>query len=173
LLPDLRPHLPAPPLSLVNGCGPPHVYRFGSKDRRKPAPTFRAEGRRSREMRQETKTMTRMRFRVLRNAGLALAAAGVLAAGVAQAQEGMGRGHGRFGGIRRALAALDLNDTQKTQIKGFFQEAKPAFQSLREQMRSNHQALHDAVNVDRPDPTAVRNAFLKVHADREAMKAQR
>ncbi|HEV8267449.1 MAG TPA: Spy/CpxP family protein refolding chaperone [Thermoanaerobaculia bacterium] len=120
-------------------------------------------------------TTSRTTFRILRNTGLALAAAGALAAGVAQAQEGMGhgRGHGAFGRIHRALAALDLSDTQKTQIKGFFQEAKPAFKSLREQMKSDHEALHDAVNVDRPDPTAVGNAFLKVHADREAMKTQR
>lgn len=126
-------------------------------------------------MRQGMTTTSRTTFRILRNTGLALAAAGALAAGVAQAQEGMGhgRGHGAFGRIHRALAALDLSDTQKTQIKGFFQEAKPAFKSLREQMKSDHEALRDAVNVDRPDPAAVGNAFLKVHADREAMKAQR
>jgi Spy/CpxP family protein refolding chaperone len=126
-------------------------------------------------MRQGMNTTARTTFRILRNTGMALAVAGALAAGAAQAQEGMGpgRGHGRLGKIHRALAALDLNETQRTQIRGFFQEARPTFKSLREKMRVDHEALRDAVDADRPNPATVGNAFLKVHADRKAMKTER
>jgi Spy/CpxP family protein refolding chaperone len=101
---------------------------------------------------------------------LALTAA--LAAAPLLAQPGPGRG-GRMGGmLRHALASLDLTQDQKDKIHAVLDAERPAMQALREQMRTDAKALRATADSS-SDPATVGKAFLKVKADREAMKAER
>jgi Spy/CpxP family protein refolding chaperone len=106
---------------------------------------------------------------------LALTAA--LAAAPLRAQPGPGHGGrmggGRMGGmLRQALASLDLTQDQKDKIHAVLDAEKPAMQALREQMRTDAKALRATADTS-SDPATVGKAFLKVKADREAMKAER
>lgn len=49
-------------------------------------------------------------------------------------------GHGMFGGML-PFHAVNLTDTQKTQIKQLYQNAKPTMKPLFEQLRQNHEAM--------------------------------
>lgn len=99
-----------------------------------------------------------------------LALGASLAAGPALAD----RGERGFGGpFRRALSMLDLTQDQKDAIHKKVDAHRPALQSLRDQIRENGHALRDAASQKNADPTAVGTLFLKVRANREALKAER
>jgi Spy/CpxP family protein refolding chaperone len=97
--------------------------------------------------------------------------AGALAGSAALAQPAPGPG--RFArGIRAAMATLDLSDAQKAKIKAIFESHKGEGQALREQAKSDRDALKAAASAAKPDPAVVGAAFLKVRADGEAAKAK-
>ena len=85
-----------------------------------------------------------------------------------------GLGHGKMGGfgMMRGLARLDLTEAQKTQVKGIMESRKATFESLRERMRADREALDAAVEAQSPNPAAVGAAYLKVRANRETMRAE-
>jgi Spy/CpxP family protein refolding chaperone len=94
-----------------------------------------------------------------------------LASGVALAGNQGGRGH--FGrGIRAAMATLDLSDVQKEKVKAIFTSHKDQFQAFRTEAKANREALKAAASAANPDPGVVGAAFLKVRADRDAVRAR-
>src|SRR5947207_12045631 len=104
----------------------------------------------------------------------ATALAAGLAGSPALAADHAGPGGGRMGGgLRRALASLDLSQDQKDKVKAIVAAEKPAIQSLREGMRADASELKSLASAQSADPAAIGAAFLKVRADREAMKAER
>lgn len=94
-----------------------------------------------------------------------------LLGGAAWAQDGGGDRRGGQG-LRSALRALDLDQDQKDQVLAKMSAQREKTKGLREQMKADRQALRAAVDVANPDPTAVGRAFLKVKANREAMKTE-
>jgi Spy/CpxP family protein refolding chaperone len=100
----------------------------------------------------------------------AVALAASLAAGTAFAQA---QGRGPFArGIRAALATLDLSQDQKDKVQASFQTMKPQLKALRAKAKGDRQALEALMAAPNPDPAAVGAATLKVHANRQAMRAQ-
>jgi len=75
-------------------------------------------------------------------------------------------------GLRAALSTLDLSQDQKDQIRAKLETQKDAFRAMREQMKADHEALQAAASAAKPDPATVGKAFLKVHQNREALKAE-
>jgi Spy/CpxP family protein refolding chaperone len=112
------------------------------------------------------RSTTRLRTGIL---GTALAASLVASPLLA----GPGGGHRRGGPLRGALEQLDLSQEQKDKVRTVLEGEKDRFQTLREQMRLDHNALKLALDATPQDPTAVGKAFLKIHANRETMKAER
>jgi Spy/CpxP family protein refolding chaperone len=107
-----------------------------------------------------------------------LLAASALFAGLAVAQPSPGDGGGRrMGPAQRvlfgALASLDLSQEQKDKIKGAMEAEKPAIQALAQKSRADAKALRDLAAATNPDPKTVGEAFLKVHQNRLAAKAER
>jgi Spy/CpxP family protein refolding chaperone len=101
-----------------------------------------------------------------------------LPAGLAVAQPAPGPGPGgRMGPAQRvlrgALAQLDLTQDQKDKIKVAMEAEKPAIQALADKSRTDGKALRDLMATSNPDPKAVGEAFLKVHQNRLAAKAER
>ncbi len=84
-------------------------------------------------------------------------------------------GHGGQAGpflraLRGGLATLDLTDDQKAKIRTILESKKDAGQALALTVRTDAKALHDLAAAPNPDPAAVGAAFLKVKADRDAVK---
>jgi Spy/CpxP family protein refolding chaperone len=61
--------------------------------------------------------------------------------------------HGPGAHFMHVLKQLNLSAEQQTQIKSIFAAAKPQFKSLRESMRSNHEALLAATPSDADYPS--------------------
>lgn len=104
-----------------------------------------------------------------------------LPAGLAVAQPSPGPGAGGPGGrmgpaqrvLLGALAQLDLTQDQKDKIKAATEAEKPAIQALAQKSRTDGKALRDLMATSNPDPKTVGEAFLKVHQNRLAAKAER
>jgi Spy/CpxP family protein refolding chaperone len=96
-----------------------------------------------------------------------------LGVALASAQDGPHR-HGKMGMFgMRALSRLDLSESQKADVQRIMESKKATFQSLRDQMRADWQALDTAAGTRSPNTSEVGAAFLKLRADREAMRAER
>ncbi|MEP6471337.1 MAG: periplasmic heavy metal sensor [Acidobacteriota bacterium] len=101
-----------------------------------------------------------------------------LGVALASAQDGR-HGHGSMGMMgghgfgMRGLGRLDLTESQKADVKRIMESRKATFDSLRERARGDWQALHDLSEGSSPDRSAVGAAFLKLRADREALRAER
>jgi len=93
-----------------------------------------------------------------------------LAAGAAFA--GPGRSGREGGALRRALAALDLSDEQKTKVRALVEEARPGLEALRGEGRAGRQALKAALDKPQPDAREVGEAFLRLQASRKAARTQ-
>ncbi len=112
---------------------------------------------------------------------LAAATALLFTLGVAMASAQDGRhGHGKMGKMggghgfgMRGLSKLDLTESQKADVKRIMESRQATFESLRERARANWQALHELSEGSSPDSAAVGAAYLKVQADREALRAER
>jgi Spy/CpxP family protein refolding chaperone len=70
------------------------------------------------------------------------------------------------------LSRLDLTESQKAEVKRIMESRKATIESLREQIRADREALDAAAEAQSPNPSAVGAAYLKVRADREAMRAE-
>jgi periplasmic protein CpxP/Spy len=121
----------------------------------------------------ETETMKRIAIRQLAPvAALLFALGGTLAS----AQDDHGR-HGKMGGggfgMMHGLSRLDLTDSQKAEVKRIMDARKATFDSLHERARADWEALDAAADARSPNPATVGAAYLKVRANREAMKAER
>jgi Spy/CpxP family protein refolding chaperone len=91
---------------------------------------------------------------------------------VASAKDASHR-HGKMGGFgMRGLSRLDLTESQKAEVKRIMESRKATIESLREQIRADREALDAAAEAQSPNPSAVGAAYLKVRADREAMRAE-
>ena len=110
-------------------------------------------------------------------AGL-LGVALTLGLGVALAASAQPFGAGGPGGhggpflraLRGGLATLDLSDDQKAKIRTILESKRDAAQGLALTMRTDAKALHDLAAAPNPDPAAVGAAFLKLKADRDAVR---
>jgi len=81
---------------------------------------------------------------------------------------------GRIGGpIRGALEYAGATDEQKAKAKTLGEAARASVAGLAAQARADRQALQDLLAAPNPDPKAVGTAFLKVDADRKALKGAR
>jgi Spy/CpxP family protein refolding chaperone len=118
----------------------------------------------------ETDAMKRFRIRQLAPAVVLLF---TLVATLASAQDGR-PGHRKMGGfgIMRALSRLDLTESQKTEVRKIMDSRKATFESLRERIHTDKEALNEAAEAQNPDAAVVGAAFLKVRADREALRAE-
>ena len=74
---------------------------------------------------------------------------------------------GPFG---RCLEVVDLSEGQKEQIRSIFSSSQ--LQTLRQELRTDQEALRDAVQAAQPDPCTVGAAMLKVAADEKAIDAE-
>lgn len=110
----------------------------------------------------------------IRQLAAAVAVLFTLGATLASAQDAHGR-HGKMGrfGIMRGLSRLDLTDSQKAEVKRIMESKKSTFEALRERMRNDWEALDATAEAQSPNTSAVGAAYLKVRADREAMRAER
>ena len=98
-----------------------------------------------------------------------------LGATVASAGDDHGR-HGKMGGrsgMMHGLSRLDLTEAQKAEVKRIMESRKPTFESLHERARADWEALDAAAEAQSPNPATVGAAYLRVRANREAMKAER
>jgi periplasmic protein CpxP/Spy len=95
-----------------------------------------------------------------------------LGVALASAQDGPHR-QGKMGAFgMHALSRLDLSEAQKADVQRIMDSKKATFQSLREQMRADWQALDAAADAQSPSTSEVGAAFLKVRSDRQAMRAE-
>ena len=82
-----------------------------------------------------------------------------------------GKGGSFLRALRGGLATLDLTDDQKAKIRTILESRRDAGQALALTVRTDAKALHDLAAAPNPDPAAVGAAFLKVKADRDAVKS--
>ena len=111
---------------------------------------------------------------------LAAATALLFTLGVAMASAQDGRhGHGKMGKMgdhgfgMRGLSKLDLTESQKADVKRIMESRQATFEALHERSRANWKALHELAEGSSPDNAAVGAAYLKLQADREALRAER
>ena len=98
-----------------------------------------------------------------------------LGATLASAQDDHGR-HGKNGGrfgMMHGLSRLDLTEAQKADVKRIIESRKATFDSLHERARADWEALDAAAEAQSPNAATVGAAYLKVRANREAMRAER
>jgi periplasmic protein CpxP/Spy len=104
---------------------------------------------------------------------LAPVAALLFTLGVTVASANDGGRHGKMGGFgMHGLSRLDLTESQKTEVKRIMESRNATFETLRERIRADHEALDAIAESQSPNAAAVGNAYLKVRADREALRAE-
>jgi Spy/CpxP family protein refolding chaperone len=98
-----------------------------------------------------------------------------LGVAVASAQDGHGHGkRGGFGfGMMHGLSRLDLTESQKADVQKIMDSRKATIESLHGRMQTDWEALRQVSEGANPNASAVGTAFLKLRADREAMRAER
>ena len=74
---------------------------------------------------------------------------------------------GPFG---RCLEVVGLSEGQKEQVRSIFSNSQ--LQALRQQLRTDHEALRAALQAAQPDACTVGQATLKVVADEKAIEAE-
>ena len=112
----------------------------------------------------------------VRNFAGAVALLFTLGVAMASAQDGRHE-HGKRGGfgfgMMRGLSRLDLTESQKADVQRIMDSRKATFQSLHGRAQADWEALRQVSEGSNPDKAAVGAAFLKLRADREAMRAER
>jgi Spy/CpxP family protein refolding chaperone len=113
-----------------------------------------------------------MKRLTIRQLAPAMALLFTLGATVASAQDAPHR-HGKIGAFgMHGLARLDLTESQKADVQRIMDSRKATIASLRERMRTDWESLDAAAQAPSPNSAAVGAAYLKVRADREAMRAE-
>lgn len=79
-----------------------------------------------------------------------------------------GPGHGLFAGrgFERLARFLDLSEEQRTQARAIHQATRDQAQPIFEESRTLRGELQDLLAQEAPDPTAVGETFLALHANR-------
>ena len=116
-----------------------------------------------------------MNKKIARQLAAATALLFTLGVALASAQDGrheQGKRGGGFG-MMRGLSRLNLTDSQKADVQRIMDSRKATFQSLRDRAHSDWEVLQNLSEGSAPDTSAVGAAFLKVRADREALRAER
>jgi periplasmic protein CpxP/Spy len=112
----------------------------------------------------------------VRNFAGAMALLFTLGVAMASAQDGRHE-HGKRGGsgfgMMRGLSRLDLTESQKADVQRIMDSRKATFESLHGRAQADWEALRQVSEGSTPDRAAVGAAFLKLRADREAMRAER
>ena len=88
-------------------------------------------------------------------------------------RKGMGMGRHGGGGIMRGLARLDLTEEQKAEVRRIMDARRPTFEALHARIEADARALRETADGSSPDPAAVGAAYLRVQADREALRAEK
>ena len=99
------------------------------------------------------------------------AAAPAFSQTAAPAPPGPDRAHHPFAHVVRCLAVVNLTDAQKADIKAVIEAARPEAEAIAAKLKTDREALKSEVEKNPPDPCAVGNAFLQLHADRATAKA--
>jgi Spy/CpxP family protein refolding chaperone len=76
-----------------------------------------------------------------------------------------------FDHILRCLGVLRLTDAQKADIKAVLEAAKPEAVAIALKLKADEAALKAEIEKTPPDPCAIGNAVLQLHADRETARA--
>jgi Spy/CpxP family protein refolding chaperone len=119
----------------------------------------------------EKETVSMKKF-AIRQLAPAMALLFALGATVASAKDDSHR-HGKMGAFgMHGLSRLDLTESQKADVKRIMESRKATIESLRERMHADWEALDAAAQAQSPNTSAVGAAYLKVRADREAMRAE-
>jgi Spy/CpxP family protein refolding chaperone len=116
-----------------------------------------------------------MNKKIARQLAAATALLFTLGVALASAQDGrheQGKRGGGFG-MMRGLSRLNLTDSQKADVQRIMDSRKATFQSLRDRAHSDWEALQNLSEGSAPDTSVVGAAFLKLRADREALRAER
>ena len=83
-------------------------------------------------------------------------------------------GHGRAGGtMQKMIAALDLSEEQKLQIKDLITAKQPEIQPFRKQLILERRALRDLIQSDPLDESAIRSQAERVATFQTDMAVQR
>jgi Spy/CpxP family protein refolding chaperone len=121
----------------------------------------------------ETEEMKRVTVRNLAGAMALLFTLGVAVASAQDARHEHGK-RGGFGfGMMRGLSRLDLTESQKADVQKIMDSRKATLESLHGRMQTDWEALRQVSEGSNPNASAVGTAFLKLRADREAMRAER
>ena len=99
------------------------------------------------------------------------AAAPAFSQTAAPAPPGPEREHHPFARLIRCLAVVNLTDAQKADIKVLLEAAKPEAEAIAAKLKADREALKAEIEKTPPDPCAVGNDVLQLHADRVAAKA--
>src|SRR5574341_358402 len=76
-------------------------------------------------------------------------------------------------GLWRLLRALNLTDTQKTQVRDLFAAHRPTFQTLRDEMRVTQQQLVDLLLSPNPiDPNALNATAQPLASQRDQLQQE-
>ena len=91
----------------------------------------------------------------------------------AQQNQQSDRRDGRhLGNLGRCLAIVDLDDTQKEQIRSIIEASAPAIKALHEELKANRIALKELLDSDDPEACSVGQAFLEIDASRQAIREE-
>ncbi len=83
-------------------------------------------------------------------------------------------GHGRAGGtMKKMIAALDLSEEQKLQIKDLITAKQPEIQPIRKQLILERRALRDLMQSDPLAESAIRDQAERVATVQTEMAVQR
>jgi len=74
--------------------------------------------------------------------------------------------------LLHCLRVVNPSEDQSAAIRQILADAKPALQSLHENLKADRQTLKTALDADSPDPCALGTDLLAVKGDREAIRAQ-
>ena len=111
----------------------------------------------------------------VRNLAGAMALLFTLGVATASAQDGRHE-HGKRGGagfgMMHGLSRLDLTESQKADVQRIMDSRKATFESLHGRAQADWEALRQVSEGSNPNTSAVGAAFLKLRADREAMRAE-
>lgn len=82
------------------------------------------------------------------------------------------RGHGPKSHLQKCLSIVQLTDAQKTHIRSIVEAARPKLDVLHQTMLTDRQALRAAIEATPQDTCAIGTAFVKVQADKAAIRAE-
>lgn len=97
-----------------------------------------------------------------------------VAAGLVYAQPNLGPQGPRpvLRAYLHGLKQCNLSQEQMDKVKAVLEGGKTTMQALGEQRKADRTALKAALDAEKPDPTAIGNAMLKLKGDREVARAE-